>query len=244
MRSKQFRDNTILDLGLGNTLGIACDSSASIGQKPCDAVDVDPEITAACCLRVPLFELICIGAEPICIIDVIGNEMKPTGEKMLKGIKKEMKQANIENVPINGSTEENMLTKMSSLGITVIGKFPNKFVEPTIGKGDFLFRLGTPLIGQEVVDNLGDLCSYSELYELKNEVGVLDMLPVGSKGIQFESKEMADFNQLKIHLTESKSDVLTKSAGPATVVLVAVAVKYKENIIQKYPHLTEVGQFK
>ena len=38
-----------------------------------------PHITAAFCLRVPLMELLCYGAEPIAVIDLIGNEYAPTG---------------------------------------------------------------------------------------------------------------------------------------------------------------------
>lgn len=73
-------------------LVIACDSTAGIGEKQQDIVEIDPAITAAYCLRVPLMELFCFGAEPIAVIDLIGNEYETTGRRMLKGIKKELEK--------------------------------------------------------------------------------------------------------------------------------------------------------
>ena len=74
---------------------IACDSTAGIGEKQQDIVEIDPAITAAYCLRVPLMELFCFGAEPIAVIDLIGNEYETTGRRMLKGIKKELEKADL-----------------------------------------------------------------------------------------------------------------------------------------------------
>lgn len=244
MKTNQFRDLTILELTPEVSLAIACDSSASIGEKEHDIVKVDPGVTAACCLRVPLFELICVGAKPISIVDVIGNELEPTGNKMINGIKNEMKKAGLDDIPLNGSTEENMVTSMSSLGITVTGQFMDKFVRPVIKTGDFLLQLGEPMVGSEVVANLDSLCSYSELYQLKAEVGVVDLLPVGSKGIKYEGKLMAEENNLAIEFINPDEEDLQKSAGPSTVVLVAVSSSKKAEIIKKHPHLIEIGQFK
>ena len=90
---KEYRDLSILPISKGKSLVIACDSSAGIGKKEHDAVEIDPAITAAFCLRVPLMELLCYGAEPIAVIDLIGNEYAPTGERMLKGIREELARA-------------------------------------------------------------------------------------------------------------------------------------------------------
>ena len=119
---KEYRDLSILPISKGKSLVIACDSSAGIGKKEHDAVEIDPAITAAFCLRVPLMELLCYGAEPIAVIDLIGNEYAPTGERMLKGIREELARAELSNITLNGSTEENMFTKTTSVGITVVAE--------------------------------------------------------------------------------------------------------------------------
>ncbi len=244
MTTNQYRDLTILDVSSDVTLAIACDSSASIGRKEHDMVQIDPEVVAACCLRVPLFELICVGATPISIIDVIGNEYEPTGKQMISGIKKEMEKANLADLPLNGSTEENMTTTMSSLGVTVTGQFKETFTMPKISPDDYLFQLGEPFVGDQVISHLDSLCDYEELYALKNEASVVDLLPVGSKGMRYEGELMASENNLSIVFLEPKSIELDKSAGPSTVVLVAIAKKEKQIMAGKYPHLIEIGQFK
>lgn len=44
---KEYRDLSILPISKGKSLVIACDSSAGIGKKEHDAVEIDPAITAA-----------------------------------------------------------------------------------------------------------------------------------------------------------------------------------------------------
>lgn len=244
MINNQYRDLTLLEITSDIMLAIACDSSASIGRKEHDEVQINPEVVAACCLRVPLFELLCVGAEPISIIDVIGNEYEPTGRRMIAGIKSEMKKAGLSQLPLNGSTEENMTTTMSSLGITVTGQFEDKFIKPTIKSMDYLFQLGSPYVGNEVIENLSTLCDYQDLYELRQESSVVDLLPVGSKGIEYEGRLMAEENGLVIDFYEPENLELKKSAGPSTVVLVAVLSEFKEEFIKKHPQLIELGQFK
>ncbi|MFD2387620.1 hypothetical protein [Enterococcus rivorum] len=71
---------------------VACDSSGAIGLKEQDQVEVPPEITSAFCLRVPLMEILAVGGVPKIVIDTISNEMNPTGNLMLTGIKTELKK--------------------------------------------------------------------------------------------------------------------------------------------------------
>lgn len=243
MTANRYRDLTLLSLDSGNQLAIACDSSAGIGLKRHDQVEVSPDIMAACCLRVPLFELICIGATPKAIIDVIGNEYEPTGKSMLKGIEKELLKAGLTDIVLNGSTEENMITTMSTVGITVIGELTDSHQLPRVKSGDYLFRLGTPYVGEAVVKNLDTLCSYDELYALKEDSAVRDMLPVGSKGISYEGQLMAKDYGLEVRFNQCEPGLLQQSAGPSTVVLIAVEGPQKKTFMKRYPQLVEVGQF-
>lgn len=242
MKTTTYRDLTILPISTDHYLVIACDSSAGIGEKKEDLVTIDPAVTAAFCLRVPLLELLCFGAVPICIIDLIGNELVPTGERMLEGIKKETVRAGISDLPINGSTEENIPTKTSSIGITVLGEIKGKVKLPNISEECSLLQLGQPYVGDDVVKNREKIFSYDLVKALRNEPGVVDMLPVGSKGIRFEAGLMAEDSNYQV-VFETEND-LDCSAGPATVILLAIAKNHETAILEDYPMLKKIGEFK
>lgn len=239
---KEYRDLSILPISKGKSLVIACDSSAGIGKKEHDVVEIDPAITAAFCLRVPLMELLCYGAEPIAVIDLIGNEYAPTGERMLKGIREELARAELSNITLNGSTEENMFTKTTSVGITVVA-------ETKAGKENFqmqqacsLLQLGQPYVGEQVVKNRETIFSYPLVKALRSEPGVIDMLPVGSKGIRYEAELMAKDSEFQIHFSEVEN--LDCSAGPATVILIAVKSEQEADITSRYSELKKIGEYK
>lgn len=239
--STAFRDLTILPFSEDKNMVIACDSSASIGEKKADAVQVDPGITAAFCLRVPLLELYCFGAAPICIVDLIGNEYQPTGAKMITGIKGEMARAGLADLPLNGSTEENMPTLTSSVGITVIAEMAAGKPFPEIAEACDLLQLGTPYVGNEVVAHLDSIFSYDLVRRLRQEEGILDMLPVGSKGIRYEADQMIQTGYSIDFLTEED---LEKSGGPATVILLAVTKAVSEKLLLAYPELRKIAEIK
>lgn len=243
----QYRDLTIIPLDGKEELVIACDSSAAIGEKKGDCVKTSPAITAAFCLRVPLLEVLAIGAQPIAVIDVIGNEYDTTGKKMLEGIKEELTRAGLSNLPINGSTEENMPTVMSSLGITVIGKvLANQKRIGCLKAGDAVYYVGQPFVGKEVVAHRDMIFSYAELANLLEVPGILEILPVGSKGILHEAEELAKSSQLTFELAEEQSDTLElkKSAGPATVLVIGVSSTKQEQIEQLELGLKFIGYVK
>jgi len=240
--TKEYRDLSILPVSKEKWLVIACDSSAGIGKKEHDAVEIDPAITAAFCLRVPLMELLCYGAEPIAVIDLIGNEYAPTGERMLRGIKDELAKAGLSAIPLNGSTEENMPTQTTSVGITVVA-------ETTAGKENFqmqetcsLIQLGQPYVGEQVVKNRQKIFSYPLVKALRAESGVIDMLPVGSKGIRYEADLMTKDSEFQVHFSEVEN--LDCSAGPATVILLAVKSEQEADILARYTELKKIGEFK
>ncbi|MGM0216190.1 hypothetical protein [Enterococcus sp. AZ109] len=236
-----YRDLTILPIFEEKALVIACDTSAAIGQKEHDAVYIDPAITAAFCLRVPLLEFICFGAKPLCVVDLIGNEYEPTGRKILSGIKGEMVKAGLSDLPINGSTEENMVTTATSIGITLIGEIPADHALPKMEEDCALLQLGQPYITNDVVKNRDIIFSYDIVKKLKNESAVVDLLPVGSKGIGYEAQLMVENADFQVTF---KQGVDTKcSAGPATVLLLAVKKDQLAELLTRYPELKQIGEF-
>lgn len=242
MEQKRYRDLSLIETPLGH-LAIACDSSAGIGNKPSDLVKCDPALTAACCVRVPLMELLCIGATPIAVIDTSGNEKIPTTERMIVGIEEELQKADLPDMIINGSSEDNMKTNMTSIGVTVVGKYEKCLwkVAERIAPGDRLFCLGQPLVGNEVLSAVHQLPSYEEVKCLFQKEEVRQLLPVGSKGIAYEANLIAAESDVKISWQTSID--LKKSCGPATVILAVVKGKeINDDLLQKFS-LTELGTF-
>lgn len=239
--TQSFRDLSFVQLSESQRLVIACDSSAAIGQKPADKVVVSPKLTAAFSARVAILELLCFGVEPLSIVDTIGNEYEPTGRLMIAGIQEEIVKAGLSTDCLNGSTEENMQTEMTTVGVTTIGVDNQLRSLPTISRGADILQVGDPLVGQEVAEQADYLVGYDLVRNLRKEVGVLDMVPVGSKGIGYEAELMAEMNMLSV-IFESKVN-LEKSAGPATVILLAVEKAHSASLMTAYPMLQKIGSF-
>ncbi|MGX7148590.1 AIR synthase related protein [Enterococcus ureasiticus] len=222
---------------------VACDSSAAIGLKEADQLRIDPEITAAFCLRVALLEVLAVGGQPIMLIDAIGGEMEPTGQKVLKGILAELAKADLENVLINGSTEENMHTEMTALGVTVIGSIQkNELRYGKVLSGSLLYQVGEPYVGVDVLKHDNRLFSYQDLYAIQKQAHVLEILPVGSKGISYEATQLAQSSCLKVVFDQAQF-MDTGSAGPATVLLVAVEENQMLQLSNQAIPIKKIGYF-
>lgn len=239
MKGYRYRDLSLVDLHSGEKLVIACDSSAGIGEKEDDMVKIAPSIMAAYSLRVPLMELFCFKAKPIAVIDTIGNEMTPTGKKIILGIKQELVKAGLTNLPLNGSTEDNMVTQTTSLGVTVIGVIASSSDTGALFDEQLsVYQLGTPYVGEMVKKHLSDIFSYDLVKKIRLDPAVLDMLPVGSKGIKYETNQMALSHQLKITpIGNWDAPEFSQSAGPATVILIGVKKQQARNFHSRYPQL-------
>lgn len=242
MTTTQFRDLSLIPLTATETLVIACDSSAGIGEKQADVVAIDPAITAAYSLRVPLLELLCFGATPVAITDTIGNELHPTGERIISGIRGEMQRAGLADLPLNGSTEDNMATLTTSIGVTVVARIETAKL-PVVGRHELaVFQMGTPYVADQVVAHLDSIFSYDAVRQLVQRDDVVDLLPVGSKGVANETAQMAQTHGLNVEATVDLTDeAFTQSAGPATVLLVGVRADQASQFQAAYPDLIRVA---
>ncbi|WP_225362287.1 hypothetical protein [Secundilactobacillus silagei] len=235
-----FRDLTLIDLPSGDSLVIACDVSAGIGAKKDDAVTSPINVVAAGSLRVVLLELICFGAKLLCVVDTLGNEMDPTGVQVIKALKAELASAGLSDVPINGSTEDNMATLTTSVGITAIAQ--NERVARKADGTVSVYQFGEPRVG---LTSLATLVSYDEVRRIRQRPEVIDMLPVGSKGIAYEVGQMAQTNQLLNYDREALADdYYSQSAGPATVILVGVKKSASEAFVHAFPDAVYVTDLK
>ena len=118
-----FRDLTLVPMGPDEVLVIACDSLGGIGTKPHDHVKAPADVLGKYTVRVGLMEVLASGASPLVVVNTLSVEMDPTGIGILKGIQQEIEAAGLPaDIAVTGSTEENMETCQSGLGVTVIGK--------------------------------------------------------------------------------------------------------------------------
>ncbi len=224
MKVDKRRDLSILEIGNGNSLVIACDSCGGIGLKKYDVLKCEPFYVGAFTSRVALMEVLASGASIVSVVNNICCEMNDTGKEIIRGIKHELSMINADQTFLTGSTEENFKTDMTALGVTVVGIAKSSELRfHKAQSGDYITLIGSPKVGHEI--NLtydSDLATYNDIKSLLTEKYVLEIVPVGSKGIFYECSEIAKYNKMELKIINTEID-LYKSAGPATCVLALIS---------------------
>ena len=222
---KQVRDLTQIELGNGFSLVIAVDSDGGIGSLPADVVKCSDHLLGRFAIRVPLMEIIACGAWPLAAFDMLTLPMHPHGKKIIEGIRTELAEAGLgTNFPLSGSTEDNVPTSMTGIGTLVLGLVKEEDFRP--GKshvGDQVLCLGLPKSGPVDVICLEDkeIIKVSELKTIMRVEGIHDVLPVGSRGVLYEARQMASLAQMNFIPVNQSAVDLHKSACPSTCVLVS-----------------------
>lgn len=210
-----------------NYLVIACDSAGSIGNKPEDVVQVSPETVGYYTAIVPVVEMLAARGEILSLVDTLSVEMVPTGEKIIDGIHRLMKQIDLPTDLLTGSTEENMSTSMTGIGVTVVGRLDRKVHESKkLVKGQVLVMIGYPKLGNdflqdEVIGHKHECVTVKDMMNMKDMIEIKDMIPVGSKGAAYECSVLAHRYGLKVECASSEVD-LKQSAGPATCIIAGI----------------------
>lgn len=239
MKVKKVRDLTLIEITCNKTMVIACDSCGGIGMKEQDSFKVPTNYVARFTARVAILEVLCTGAEVVTISNAVCNEMDPTGHQTIIGIKEELKLAGIDHIALTGSTEENFVTNATGIGITAIGICDNnKLRVNNIKQGAVIISMGIPKVGDEI-QLQGDktIVNYDDIYSVLQEPLVYEIIPVGSKGIIYETLEAARNNNLQIKLSENIAIDINKSAGPATAIIVAI----HPSLLDKYINLDNIN---
>lgn len=205
----------------GGFLVTACDTLGAIGSKPSDVVVSPEEICGSYTLRVCLSELAAVGASPLLVMSLVCNEWEPTGRKVLGAIRTELDEDGYSNVPVTGSTEENMTTTMTGLGIAVVGFAVSMRWRRTVA-GDRLVVVGLPRVGADVLAHAGELLRPCVVQDLVRRDTVGDVIPCGSRGIRHELDVLSQETGLRMMVCNDTRVDLDKSAGPATCALVTV----------------------
>ncbi len=224
------RDLLVIDLS-GKKLVISSDSCASIGNQPRDVVKVDPYIVGKFSARVVLFEVMCVGAEPIAIVNNVSIDTK-SARRLIEGIKDEAE------IEVFGSTEDNFPTDLTFLSIFCIGIAEELRIGKT-EKGDLVVAVGYPCVGEEVIKNEERLPDKNTVRYLLNS-NIHDIIPTGSKGIMHEIRVLEEETNLKFKMY-NEDFPYEKSCGPSSVVLFTVEENELKNIKINKP-LTILGR--
>lgn len=247
MKISKFRDLTIIDINDDQVMVISCDSAGAIGNKEKDIVKVEPEIVGYFTAQVALMEMLAIGAKPITIVNTLSVEMDDTGKRIIEGIKRVVEPLDFSDVDIiTGSTEENFPVCQTGMGITIIGIIDKKnWDRPKARANTLVAVVGVPKIGNEIIEDKGrEILSISHLLELKNNPSIHEILPVGSKGILYELKEMARTNNLSYCLDDEIALDIERSAGPATCAIISIDEGEYNNLKNFFPIPVErIGRF-
>lgn len=223
---RKVRDLTLMAINDKQYLVIACDSDGGIGNKSHDVVKVTEELIAQFATRVPLFEIIACGATPFMVIDCLSVEMEPSGKKMIAEIKRYVREAGItEDVQFTGSSEDNVPTIQTGIGVTILGLVDRKrFPVGSSRSGDKVVCVGKPKSGpqHEIHPDDPDILSLADLTKLRQCPSVRDILPVGSKGVIYEAEQLAHSAGLHFKPGSSIGVDGKQSAGPSTCVLLSL----------------------
>lgn len=245
----QLNDVTLLVPPAHSRLVVAVDSAGGIGPKELDQVRVDGYVVGRFTCRVPLMEVMAVGAIPVVVVAALCVEPEPTGRRILAGIRDEVATGGLQGTAVvTGSSEKNVTVFQTGVGITVIGLVSPNATDGgdarTGGRagagdgavpggnsglrwgrsrrGELVVCVGRPKVGSEVRledDELADLPTLKRVLEFP---GVSDVLPVGSGGILQEAGKLAARSGARFAASPTDLD-LARSGGPATCLLVALA---------------------
>ena len=210
------RDALLFETDTGMVLVSAVDSCGGIGNLPGDALHVSPSIVGLFTARVALLEVLALGAQPAWAALAVSSG-PDTAEELITGAKKILG-----NIPLAVSTEKNMPTNVTGLGVTVTGFCHADALRTACARqGDSLYCAGDPLVGEETLDVRAVLFEPDHLAALWADPRVHALIPVGSRGIAAEAAVLALESSLVCTLDEQCGLNLKKSAGPATCVVFA-----------------------
>lgn len=229
------RDVEVSLLNKGECLVVACDSCGAIGSKALDIVQVPEQVTGRFTARVTLLEVLAAGAEPKMLTVAISNEADPTGDGILEGVREELKSLNLAQLPMVISTEKNMITQQTGLGISAIGVADLAVLRlATTRVGDFIYGLGLPKVGPEVSDPEDlEIIRGEHIRRLLEQPSVHDIVPIGSQGLRGEALALANTLKGKLILDSACPVELSKSAGPATALIFSTEQKIQEDNFKK-----------
>lgn len=227
-------DVSIMKMPTGHAIVVGSSSSGGVGAKPMDNIKINGGIVGKFLARVALMDVAATGAFPISVSVTLGVEKEPAGNEISEGIRKEIRELGLEpNQVVKENTEENFETIQTGAGITVVGLANED--ELRLGKtrpGDLVVAIGMPKVGNEVIpaEARGEIANLKDVTSLAKKRFIHDIVAVGSFGVSYDAQMLAYSigRQLKMH--ENTEIDISKSAGPATVVLTTISKEKLEEL--------------
>lgn len=222
---KTGRDLSVFEINKNQVMVVGCDSAGGIGPKPLDKVKVSGYTLGRFTARVAIMEVLAVGAKPVCMTNTLGVEPDPTGFEIVKGIKRELKLAQLNSLTLIGSTEKTIGVEQTGIGMTVVGLASKTKLRIGLSKpGDLIVAVGQPSVKDEVLpaEKKGLIADLTDLIKLMDCDFVHEAIPVGSHGLLHEVKVLSQDCGLHYDLSLKEIDA-RKSAGPATAILVTVS---------------------
>ncbi len=223
MRAKErYGDVLVLPAPGDRRLAVACDSLGGIGPKPGDLVPVSGYVVGRFACRVPLMELLALEADPVAVACCLCVEPEPLGREIIDGVRAEIAEAGLAStLAVTGSTEKNVATSQTGVGITVVGLVST----PRWGlarSGDLVGAVGEPRVGGAVSLEDSAVADIPTLKLALHCPSCGDVVPVGSRGIAAEAADLAARSGL-VFIEDPGSPLdLQASAGPASTFLVTL----------------------
>jgi len=242
---RSIRDLLAVELFPGLDLVIASDSTGGIGPKEHDSFPAPGYLLGRLAVRVPMMEMVAAGATPLLVVDTLSVEMSPTGEEIIRGVREEVELSGLAGSKVvTGSTEDNVPTVQTGMGVVVIGLAEAGDLRPGRSRaGDAIVCVGYPKSAPEDDVRIDDpeITDVACVRTLSQFDFIHDILPVGSHGSGYEIGEMARTAGLKAKTAEETAIPLKKTGGPSTCVIVSMepdkiellrnAVKQPTNIV-------------
>ena len=202
-------------------LVIACDSVGGIGPRPADLVRVPADVVAHFAARVPLLEVLCSGARPFALINTLCHDMAEA-TVFINTFRAVASEVGIRPDAVTGSTEENVPSPATGVGVTVIGTLAGDLLTGGGRPGDVVICVGWPRSAphDEVFIGHPDIVPLSTVQALVTTGAVHDALPVGSRGIGYEAGQLAESSGCALTWLPHPLP-LDASGGPASCVLFA-----------------------
>lgn len=241
------RDLTYLRVGPDEVAVVGCDSDGGIGPKPGDTVSVPGELLGRFATRVPLLEVVAAGADPVLVVDALAVERDPTGNAIIAGVLTEAAAAGVDESGVTGSTEDNVPTVATGVGVTVIGRSTLDRLRVGSARPPFaVLLLGRPMSAPEHTfgPDDPDVLTVPRLVAALRTAGVREALPIGSSGVGFEFGELAATAGGVVQIDPSWPVGADQSGGPSTAALLAVDLDTADSIRSRVADITGLPVWK
>jgi len=225
-KTRSVRDLLVTELTENFWMIITCDSDGGIGPKKHDTIFSQSYDLGRLAARVPIMEMLASGALPVLVVDTLCVEMDPVGKEIIRGVRDEVSEAGLNgDLVVTGSTEDNVITYQTGIGVVAVGFVEKKDFRPGRSlKDDLVVCLGVPKSAPEYKVHYADseIANTKLIKQLNLFEFIHDILPVGSKGISHEFRELAKSAGLSPFYYDGITLDVTKSGGPSTCCIISL----------------------